>query len=277
MRYASPVGIGGPTTAAQFFKGHGYKTHLVLNSYLLQGSQPIVADVVFPQWGYRSGLSALYRGIGGGEFKTEVVFQDTERDAWLSAKRSILSASTPEPKVLYAHSGFPGHSQTSGNCLEDETARYAARVATANDELTRDVETILSTRRDAIIIVAGDHGPYLTGDCRYMSRISADDLTADHLADRYGAKLAIRWPDGPPGVDAPISVIQDVLFAVTAYLLDDERVWQYRLPNETLGYGGIPNGALKDGMVMVGRDKGRPLFEPKPHTSASLPTGPQAR
>lgn len=261
MRSAPQAGIGGDTTVNGFFRRQGYETHLVLNSYLLQGSDPVAADVVFPPWHHRSGLDALYRGIGGGEFKAEVVFQDSERDEWLAAKRTVLQAEGGAPRMLYAHSAFPGHSQNSGNCLADENARYGARLAVAMDEMRRDIDAVLQRQRDAVIIVAGDHGPYLTGDCLYMTRYRPDDLTALHLADRYGAKLAIRWPDKVPGKLDRIAVIQDVFFAVSAYLLEDDRVWLHRIPSETVGYGGIPHGAVKDGIVMVGKDKGWSLLE----------------
>jgi hypothetical protein len=259
MRAPAQASIGGSNTAIRFFNKQGYRTYFVLNSYLLKGTDEMMADVVFPRMNYRSGLSALYKGIGGGEFKSEVVFQDSDRDEWLAVKRSALAENTAQPKMLYAHSGFPGHSQNSGKCLEDETEQYMTRLNVANHEIRGDVEAILSTYRDAIIVLAGDHGPFLTGDCLYMTRYREDDLSAAHLADRYRAGLAIRWPDGEFAAFDKISTIQDVLFAVTAYLLDDASVLQHKPSAETFGYGGIPDGAVKDGIVMIGRDRGQRL------------------
>jgi hypothetical protein len=156
---------------------------------------------------------------------------------------------------------MPGHSQNSGACLPDESEQYAGRLATANSEIAGDLAAIAANARDAIVILAADHGPFLTGDCLHMSGFPADDLTATHLADRYGALLAVRWPDSPPvGVDR-ISAVQNVFFAVIAYLLEDERVWRERLPIRTKGYGGIPDDAVVDGIVRVGRDRGRPLLQ----------------
>jgi hypothetical protein len=162
--------------------------------------------------------------------------------------------------MLYAHSGVPGHSQNSGACLPDETAQYAVRLAVAEREMKEDIAAIASSQRDAVIIVAGDHGPHLTGDCLYMSGYNPSDLGAEHLADRYGTMLAIRWPtEVRKGID-DIRVIQDVFFAVASYLRDDDQVWRYRIPAETAGYGGIPSGGVKDGIIAIGKDKGRPLF-----------------
>jgi hypothetical protein len=259
MRAPAEASIGGSNTGITFFKEQGYRTNLILNSYLLKGPDRIVADFVFPSMTFRSGLSALYRGIGGGEFKSEIVFQDSDRDEWVLAKRQVLAEKSSQPKMLYAHSAFPGHSQNSGRCLEDETHQYNMRLTIANEEIRGDVEAILSTDRDAIIVVAGDHGPFLTGDCYYMTRYREDDLSAQHLADRYSARLAIRWPDGAFAAYDKISTIQDVLFSIAAYLLQDASVLQYRPSSETFGYGGIPDGAVKDGVVMIGKDKGQRL------------------
>jgi hypothetical protein len=260
MRAAPRAGIGGDNTALAFFRAQGYRTHLVLNSYLLGSGQPVRADAVFPPPHRRSGVDALYRGLAGGEFKSEVVFEDSGRAEWLAAKRRVLSAEGVQPKFLYAHSAFPGHSQNSGTCLEDETERFAQRLQIANEEMSADIDTILAARRDAIIIVAGDHGPYLTGDCLYLSRYAPDDITAAHLRDRYGTLLAIRWPAPVPGGLDRTNVLQDVFHAVAAYLLESDRIWDHRLPASTAGYGGIPSGAVQDGVVTIGRDKGRPLF-----------------
>jgi hypothetical protein len=261
MSVAPTAGIGGNNNVLSFFRHHGYQTHLVLNGYLLQGSWPIVADDVFPPWTARSGLSALYRGIAAGEFKSEAVFEDSDRAEWLAAKRRVLSATTGGARMLYAHSGLPGHSQNSGSCLPDETAQYAARLRVAQREIVEDIEAIERSQRDAIIIIAGDHGPFLTGDCLYMARFRPHDLTATNLADRYGAKLAIRWPSELPERLDKIKVIQDVFLAVFAYLLDDETVWTERVSTTTFGYCGIPNGAVENGTVRIGKDTGKPLFQ----------------
>lgn len=258
MGPATPAGIGGRTTVSEFFRSHGYETHFILHSYLLNASPP-GADRTFPVGRARTAESRLYRGIVGGEFKAELVFDDVPYDEWVNVKRAALAAAPERPKMLYAHSPLPTHSQNSGRCLPDETARYARRLEAANHEIRQDVEAILATGRPSLIIVASDHGASLMGDCFTMEGTPPGELTREILADRYGSKLAIRWPDGPPPPAARPSTIQDVFFSVSAYLLGDERVMQYRMPAVTTGYGGIPDGAVRDGIVTVGRDRGRPL------------------
>jgi hypothetical protein len=262
MSMGSPpdVGIGGPTMATRFFQHHGYRVSLVLNSHLLKDEGPVSADFTFPALTYRSDLDALYRGIAGGEFKSENVFLDSDRDRWISVKRAKLSQRATEPQVVYAHSGFPGHSQNSGACLDDEVKRYSTRLATANKEMVDDIETILATGRDSIVIVAGDHGPYLTGDCLYLHGYASEDITAEHLADRYATMLAVRWPDDNYGEFDRILRIQDVFRSVSAYLLGDTSILDDRLPTLSFGFGGIPDGAVRDGIVAIGKDRGKPLL-----------------
>jgi hypothetical protein len=261
MRRTPHSVVGGHTTAVKFLRQHGYKTHLILNSYLLQGAEPTAVDVMFPSFRGRWDLAALYRGIAGGQFKPELVFLDSDRTEWLSAKRSVLTAPAGPPRMLYAHSMLPGHSDQSGNCLPNETALYEARLGKARTEMRGDIESILSSHRDAVIIVAGDHGPYLTGDCSYLTGYAEAQLTAVHLADRYGVRLAIRWPEKiSAGIDR-IKVLQDVLFGVSAYLLDDDRIWSQRPSMETVGMLNIPDGAINDGVVTIGPDKGSPLLK----------------
>ncbi len=255
----SSAGIGGDNRSIRFFREHGYEVNLVLNSYILQGSNRMAADFVFPPWAPRSSLGLLYRSIAGGEFKSEIVFQDFEWEEWLATKRRVLSGRSGRPRMLYAHSRFPNHSQNSGACLPDETERYLARLEVARKEIEGDIAAIDASGREAIVIVAGDHGPYLTGDCHNMTNTQPDDLTATHLRDRYGTLLAIRWPHSNTRTDR-IEVIQEVFLAVAASLLDDDRVWDHRVPAVTAGDGGIPHGAVRDGIVMVGKDKGRPLM-----------------
>ena len=262
MRTDPQAGVAGANRTLRFLTAQGYRTHVIFSAYLAAGSEPVAADVVFPKARYRMGADALYRGVAGGEFKAEIVLEDSPRDEWLAAKRAALAETPDVPKFVYGHSRLPGHSQNSGQCLPDETERYAARLEQANHEMRADIETILATGRPSIVIVAGDHGAYLTADCFMLVGRAPESLTAVELADRHGALLAIRWPDGAaaPGRDR-ILTVQDIMFGVAAFMLDDERVYEHRLPASTFGYGGIPHGAVQNGIVTVGRDSGRSIAQ----------------
>jgi len=66
---------------------------------------------------------------------------------------------------------------------------------TANAEMIADVEMALANNPNAIIILAGDHGPALTGDVFQISDFkSQENVGRLNILDRYGILLAIRWP-----------------------------------------------------------------------------------
>lgn len=257
--------IGENNTVNAFLKRAGYKTHLVLYPYIL-GYLPIfAADYVYPPFFSRNGVSAVFKGIAGGEFKSTLVFLDTNYKDWLRAKREVISSVTDHPKFLYAHSHLPGHSQNSGRCREDETALYFERLQQANHEMRRDISEIIATNRDVIIVIAGDHGPYLTADCSFMEEHKESDIAAVDLADRYGMFLSIKWPDQSYREYDQISILQDVFFSVFSYMLKDEKVLDHKLIKKTVGGGKVlRSGAIKDGIVNIGKDKGKMLYDSIP-------------
>jgi len=257
--------IGGNNTVNAFLQSAGYKTHLVLASYLLGNLPAFAADYVFPPFSYITGVNAVYKGIAGGEFKSRLVFSATNYNDWLKAKREVISSASDHPKFLYAHSPLPFHSQNSGRCREDETALYFERLQQANYEMRGDISEIIASNRDAIIIIAGDGGPYLTADCSFMEEYKESDITAVDLADRYGIFLAIKWPGQSYREYDQISILQDVFFSVFAYMLEDERVFEHRLVRKTKGGGKVlRSGAIEDGIVNFGKDKGKMLYDSIP-------------
>ena len=261
---ASPShAIGGENRVHSFLQKNGYKTHLVLNPYILGGSQEGIHHMVYPSASPFSGADALLRGIAVREFKSELVFEDQSEDAWLSTKRTILSSETPYPKYLYSHSGMPGHSQNSGTCLADERELYLVRLNKANTEMREDIEAIRRSNRDAIIIVAGDHGPYLLGDCLYLGAYKESAVTREMIMDRYGMFLAIAWPGGASyGVDT-MNILQDVFFNVFTYLTGDSEIMAHRLNGNTYGHGpvlGSQSMIQQGGIIAFGPDKGKKIY-----------------
>lgn len=253
--------VGGPNLSSRIFKREGYERSLVLASYFLQGltAEPD-ADFVYPKLRQRSGVEAVYLGLRAGEFNPGFVFTEHSYSEWLNEKRRILALNSPAPKFHYSHSRFPGHSQNSGKCLSNEIEQFERRLAAANEEMSADIETILRSDRDAVIIVAGDHGPFLTGDCFALATRRPDEVTAVELADRYGVFLAIRWPDGMNVKDEPLHFLPNLF----AFLVDQLSGGQYpvRLPGRTIGFSSsIPANAIREGVVMIGVDKGRPLYD----------------
>ncbi|KGJ90884.1 YidC/Oxa1 family membrane protein insertase [Colwellia psychrerythraea] len=244
------------------FKKHGYKTHGVLSPYLLN-SRVIGYDYSHPKIDNATlGMSSILAGLFEGQFRFDITndLVDYNRVDWLEKKRGIFAAQTDYPKFMYSHTG-PHHSQNSGKCLPNETELFAQRLLIANEEMVNDIKTILLSKRDAIIIINGDHGPYLTGDCLYLKKLHSDDITQFHLQDRVGTFLAIRWPDkGYLGIDN-IRTLQDTFEVVFKYLFETEQVLHTRIPTSTLEIGtSFPKGMVKGGEITNGADKGKMLY-----------------
>jgi hypothetical protein len=246
---------------------HGYQTYGVLNPYLFR--QEPSYDFSFPPVSGLGPHLAMLEGLRAGNFLFTLVTESGYRhETWVNEKRRVLSAGTDNPKFLYAHSPFPGHSQNSGKCREDEIQLHQEKLKVANEEMRLDIKTILASRRDAIIIINGDHGPYLTGDCLFMKDFSSGQLTRLHLQDRVGAFLAIRWPTDPKSADLGIVTLQQTFEAVFKYLFEVENVLLVRpsatvnAPSRSITKSKIfPAGAVVNGIIEIGKDSGKPLFE----------------
>jgi hypothetical protein len=130
--------------------------------------------------------------------------------------------------------------------------------------MREDVETILRYRPDAVIIVNGDHGPYLTKNCVWLRRSEYDlaEITRLDIQDRFGAFLAVKWPYSEP-MDLPrIEIIQDVLPAVLSELYQDVDYDALRFPQrlaegQTKRIAGL---GIEHGRIVGGPLDGQPLF-----------------
>lgn len=252
-------GIAEKNQALTRLRELGYQTELILSPYFYQNLKEVGADKIFPLPKQSSQLSMLFRGLAIGEFKSEFVFPESERSEWLEVKHSALADNPNKPKFVYTHSGFPSHSQTSGRCLDDETAQFEKRLHVANNEMNGDIKTIRRSNRKAIIIVASDHGPYLRGDCRYLTDRKTDDVDAKDLLDRYGVLLAINWPESIKPSQAEPRILQDIFYAVFESISDSPL--PPRVSPSSIGYGPtLKNGIIAaGGKIMIGKDAGKAL------------------
>ena len=157
---------------------------------------------------------------------------------------------------IYMHSALPRHGQNSGVCRPNETALYENRLTEANDEMQQDISIILKNDPGAILIVAGDHGPYLTRNCVRYIDFDASELTRLDIQDRFGTFLAIRWPTQDFENYDDITVIQDTFPAVFAYLFSDTSILEAKIETTTISN----KITVVDGVIQVGVNAGEPLF-----------------
>ena len=203
----------------------------------------------------------LMKAVFMGEFRFDVEFDKPTREQFEDQKLNEFEKVPRKPRFIYMHDNLPGHSQNSGACRPNETALFEERLVQANHEMKQDVELILQKDPGAIIIVAGDHGPYLTkncvgtGDDYDISEISRHDVQ-----DRFGTFLAIKWPvEKSSGYD-DISVLQDLFPAIFAYLFEDERLLDARVESLTLRNEAISGVSVRSGIIEGGINDGEPLF-----------------
>lgn len=220
-----------------------------------------------PQYDYHvpgnvPGYLPLTKGILSGEFRFDIGQDRISHSEYVRAKRDFFADPSETPLFVYAHSLVPGHSQNSGVCLPDETELYVEDLHTANKEMRHDIETIIKADNNAIIIVAGDHGPYLTKNCFLLHDYPASEINRLDIQDRFGAFLAVRWPDESYSNFDQIRVLQDVFPAVFAWMYRDETALDTRIEPVTVkGYGYGPDEVyVRDGVIVGGPDDGQPLF-----------------
>jgi hypothetical protein len=259
--------IGGPNTTFRAFKSWGYYSHMLGNGHLLAGVNAlrIGPDVVAPANMESSGVDAISSAILNGYFRHNQFLGTTplQYSEWVDEKHSMMRRGfeSKKPYFLYAHSLAAHVDYRDGQCKGDEVSKYKEDLVKVNQEMRDDIEMVLSSNRNALVVVAADHGPgVLTCEALERGLMSEDQITGARLADVYGTFLAIKWPDDNYHEYDDIRILQDVQFAVFSYLMQDKSVFSIRLPQEIVANPTLA-GAVKDGVIMIGPDKGKKLFE----------------
>ncbi len=251
----------GDGVVQNLLQSFGYQTYGIFPSdYFFQGVGSDY-DVSFPEPSSIGGASSsVIKATFMGEFRSEVSYDVVSQDQFTEKKADVLESVTRKPRLVYTHDYYPGHSQNSGACLPNETALFAERLAQANYEMKQDMGMITEMDPGSIIIVAGDHGPYLTKNC-YMTGDAYDvsEITRLDIQDRFGTFLAIRWPTEDFKHYDDITVLQDVFPAIFAGLFQDGTFLQAKVPSKTSTYE-ISGVWVEDGIIHGGINDGEPLF-----------------
>jgi hypothetical protein len=247
-------GVSGDGVIQNTLSIFGYKTYGVFTyDYFFRGINPSY-DFSIP--GRPSSSDFLSRAILMGEFRFDLGFNDIPREQFLETKQGIFESKSNRPLFLYTHSDLPHHSQNSGVCLPDEVDRFQGRLREANLEMDHDIRTIVENDPEAIIIIAGDHGPYLTKKCRGFEDYDESEISRLDVQDRFGTFLAIRWPTGDYAKYDDITVLQDIFPAVFAYLFNDERILESKIDTTTIS----SPVTVQNGIIYGGPHDGEPLF-----------------
>jgi hypothetical protein len=247
--------VSGDGVVQNIFQSYGYQTYglFPMDYFFREGTSSY--DLSVPDF-KASPVNLLPKAILMGEFRFDVGFDDISREEFVESKQTIFEDFPVDPVFIYMHSNLPSHSQNSGVCRPDETELYAERLANANLEMRQDINIILKNDPGAIVIVAGDHGAFLTENCYRFEDYDVSEITRLDIQDRVGTFLAIRWPgQGFESYDE-ITVLQDVFPAVFAYLFSDTSILESKI--DPISFA--PGISVKNGIIVGGIDDGEPLF-----------------
>lgn len=227
---------GGLAAGFEAFRKNGYRVESIQQSFMTGAYQYF--DVNLPPREFSlvekgDFLYFLFKAIFAGEFQFEDIIS---AGGDLSIHKKEVLESGAQRRVVVIHNYYPGHSQLSGACLPNQKEIYETRFAMARDMLREDLARIKTHDPNAIIVVMGDHGPYLTGDCTSLAKNNPLTVTEEEVFDRFSTLMAIYWPDKEKGAKYghDVRINQDLLPVIFAYLYDSEEPLQWKIPPKAM-------------------------------------------
>ncbi len=252
--------VSGDGVVQNLLKEFGYKTFgMFPTDYFFRGTTSNY-DSTYPKY-TTAPKDILLQAIFTGEFRFDIGFNELPRNEFLTEKNKLFSENMDFPKFTYMHSDVPKHSQNSGACLSNETERFNERLLAANSEMKDDIQVILENDPNSIIIIAGDHGAFLTKNCIETSDYyDISEISRLDIQDRLGTFLAIKWPTKEFEQYDDIVVLQDLFPAIFAYIFQDASFLDARIQPITDQDYMISGAKVIDGIIEGGINDGEPLF-----------------
>lgn len=258
--------LSGNSFVTDVFKSNGYKT-IGLFTHGLFWTPPIGWDEHQPKEITEGiGGKILTRSIFEGNFRHDVFTDYFDYENYLQQKEKYLTTSEKNT-LLYTHSKLPGHSQNSGRCRPNEKEIHFEGLKKANKEMKNDILNIKNSNPNSIIVLVGDHGPYLTKNCLGLQNFyNTSEIDKYDIQDRYGTFLSIYWPEDISNTQYNIEMAQDIFPAIFSKITNNNKLfdelkverkffWDWEI-NWTVGGVNVYNGIIKGG-----KDDGKPLFD----------------
>jgi hypothetical protein len=197
-----------------------------------------------------------------GEFRFKLGLKDLppSHEQYVVTKKEFFNKPFKDPVFIYSHSDLPGHAEFQSECRPNEVELFEEDLRRANNEMKNDVNTILENDPGSIIIVAGDHGPYLSNDCFLPIKKDMSEISRFDIQDRFATFLAVRWPTKDFEKFDDIVVLQDLFPAIFAYIYDDQSILDLRIEPEILSTEKINGASVKNGIIFGGINDGESLF-----------------
>ncbi|MBV7270438.1 LTA synthase family protein [Winogradskyella luteola] len=193
----------------EIFKNNGYSTHFITQTGYMMFNRP--------EMGYD------YCNITYGDFPyiSPGIAKpiDISRDL-----KSTVSNATEQPKFVFVQILKPWHikskKKNSSNDKAVERREWLNNLKEANTVLRSAIELIKEYDKDALIIIAADHGGYV--GFNYASE--ADTVTKDRdlIYSIYSSQLSIHWPNNEkPSFNDKFKTSVNVFRLLFTYLSDN--------------------------------------------------------
>lgn len=172
-------------------------------------------------------FNGLLTGVIIGEFKFDIEIKDQFSEVdYEDIKHKLISKNKG---FIYVHNPYPGHSQNSGKCKEDDKKIYHKRLKETYPRLKEDIKIILEKDPNGIIIVAGDHGAFLSGDCKGLKTTNFKGATLPIFTETHGTFLAIKWPSIDYEKYTDIKSLQSIFISIFSYISQDREILNHNL------------------------------------------------
>jgi hypothetical protein len=251
--------IGGDNNVSHILRNNGYSIQYIHSgTYLL--FQGCTADTCFPELDRLVGVKIILSHV----FKRDLladgdkVSRYSSVDEIRSEVSRLLDKQDAVPRFQYIHAYTPNHSpnKVAGICDEAlELSSYAERVEYASRYMTNQIEDILAQDPEAVIVLAGDHGPFISNKCSPLGTLD----TVEEYRDRAGILTAIRWPKSYRGEydDRIVTGVNLFRFLLASLAFDATPLLQSAVSDDVF----IRDRALRPYIVI---QDGKPLAESKP-------------
>ena len=249
--------IAGDNVFCDFLKTAGYKMSFLLSGYTMPSQGKKAGHYYFPTEVRRTDNVVLNGIFSGCLTQNAVSFNSFSYREWLEAYHKVMKSRASSGEFIYAHSPVLFHAPYELHHRKaDEQQRYEKRLMEADKAILRNLE-LLKADKDAVIIVASDHGGYLTKPKKY------GQYDFRNVLDCHGILLAIRWPkDYVPCLE--INCLQNVFLEVMIYLSGNRSLSEYKNSGRTCSIAShmqTPEGLVENGLVTQGKHKGESIFD----------------
>ena len=252
---------GGYSSFNELLKDNGYlSVGIFSSSFYLPPTREPNYDIYFPSDADRS-FSLFTSLLRGRQVFKDLTFSKPH-EVYLNQKSNFLKRidSLNQPVFLYSHSNYPGHTQNSGTCKENEKNMWKLDLDKANNEMKNDVSELADVFAKSFIIIAGDHGPYLTKNCTSLKQYDSESITRLDIQDRYGTFLAIRPPDGI-SLDFEKRILQNVLLYISEKLYNEGIDINTYINEESINNSELPPEInIFENLIQGGVDNNQPLY-----------------